>query len=192
MREFKHLMIDIETLGTKPGCVILSIGAVAFNLDTGRTGPEFYDIISLESSVDAGFTIDPKTLVWWLQQKTSSLKDIIIENKPITSKSQFHMVMRNFYDFIQNLDIFMELEVWGNSNRFDMGILEPYFSKAGLGLPWQFRNERDVRTLVRYGPEIKEKMVQEAKDEDQELHNAIVDCHLQIKYCVEIHNKIIN
>ena len=33
----EHIMIDIETLGTKPGSIILSIAAVKFDIDPPRS-----------------------------------------------------------------------------------------------------------------------------------------------------------
>lgn len=60
------VMIDIETLGTKPGAAILSIGAVMFSA-TGL-GETFYTPVSLKSCTDIGLTVDPDTVAWWMQQ----------------------------------------------------------------------------------------------------------------------------
>ena len=62
------VMIDIETLGTDPGSVILSIGAVEFDLKTGKTGEEFYQWIDLESSSNKGFSVSAGTIKWWMMQ----------------------------------------------------------------------------------------------------------------------------
>lgn len=54
------IMVDIETLGRKPGCVILSIGCVAFD------GKEFYVNIDPFKMKDEGvFHVDPDTSKWW-------------------------------------------------------------------------------------------------------------------------------
>src|ERR1700721_3055421 len=62
-----HVMADIETLGTRPGSVILSIGAVAFDHRQGL-GPEFHVKINQQSSERAGLTVDKGTLAWWMRQ----------------------------------------------------------------------------------------------------------------------------
>jgi hypothetical protein len=48
----KNVMIDIETLGTRPGSVILSIGACRFGAD--GIGEEFYRAIDVLDSLMAG------------------------------------------------------------------------------------------------------------------------------------------
>jgi len=36
----QHVMIDLETLGTTPDAPIIAIGAVNFDIRTGKTGPD--------------------------------------------------------------------------------------------------------------------------------------------------------
>ena len=62
---FKDIMINLETLGTVAGCVILSIGAVAFDRETGELGMEFYEVINQVSCEEAGLHVDQKTVDWW-------------------------------------------------------------------------------------------------------------------------------
>lgn len=63
------VMIDIETLGTAPGSVILSIGAVAFVRDRmPEDWREFSSVISVESSKSCGLTTDQSTIDWWKRQ----------------------------------------------------------------------------------------------------------------------------
>lgn len=52
-------------------------------------------------------------------------------------------------------------------------------------IPWDFRKERDVRTLVSFPPEIKENFPSVGVH-----HNGIDDCKFQIGYCVEIWRKL--
>jgi hypothetical protein len=69
-------------------------------------------------------------------------------------------------------------KVWGNSARFDLGILEVAYTACKMVIPWQFWNERDVRTLVAFAPEIK---ANEPFLGDK--HDPLHDCLHQIKYC---------
>ena len=62
----RHLMLDLETLGTTPGCVVLSIGAVEFDLDGIKS--EFRAHIDVDSSTALGLKVDARTVMWWLDQ----------------------------------------------------------------------------------------------------------------------------
>lgn len=51
----KHVMLDLETMGSGPRAAIVAIGACCFEPETGRIGETFYQAIDLESSVDLGY-----------------------------------------------------------------------------------------------------------------------------------------
>ena len=74
-----------------------------------------------------------------------------------------------------------------NLLRFDISLLEDAYTKTKIKIAWDFRNERDVRTLVAFAPEIKSRIV---NTWNSVLHNAKEDCKLQIKYCSEIYKKL--
>lgn len=184
-------MLDIETLGRDPGAVILSIAAVEFDLETGKTGKEFYSKIQLEDSVKHGFEINPATLRWWLEQDPAVLKENITIPKGTESLSTVQAVMSELvahFEYVYS----PEVHVWGNSNRFDMGILIPYIKKVTDRPLWKYSKERDVRTLVSFNPDIKGECTEQAKKDGKDLHNPIVDCKLQIEYCSRIYNSIKN
>ncbi|MEM8483825.1 3'-5' exoribonuclease, partial [Morganella morganii] len=59
MTKFKHLMIDLETMGNKPDSAIVAIAAVPFDMVSGVTDDAlFYEIIDLRSSEKYGGSID--------------------------------------------------------------------------------------------------------------------------------------
>jgi hypothetical protein len=66
----KDIMLDLETLGTKPGGIILSIGAAQFDLKKGLIDADntFYENIQISDSVEKGFTITGETIEWWFKQ----------------------------------------------------------------------------------------------------------------------------
>lgn len=168
---FNHIMVDIETLGTLPGSVILSIGAVAFNMETGATYHEvFYNTISIQSCLNAGLKVESGTLEWWFNQSDEARQKAISE-----PKHDLHTALYNLRQFIASFG--EDVQVWGNSARFDLGLLEAAYKACGVSLPWQFWNERCLRTLVAFAPEIK-------KNEPfiGTAHSPIEDCHHQIKY----------
>ena len=56
-----RVMLDIETLGTEPGCAIVSVGAARWSID-GVGDERLYREVSLSSCGAAGLEIDPDTL----------------------------------------------------------------------------------------------------------------------------------
>lgn len=171
----KHLMIDLETLGTKHKAVVLSIGAVVFDLKTGATGEEFKIDIDVLDSIEKGFNVEHDTYQWWLFQSKQAHQHLIEGQREAVSVNDavlsfIRFVQANFKDF--------SCYPWGNSARFDIGLLETLFEYSGHSLPWKHRNEMDVRTLVAFNPEIK------ANTEFVGVqHQPVDDCKHQIKYC---------
>ena len=67
------VMIDIETLSTKPNAVIVSIGAIKFDrkepLKPLDEYEQLYIRVSRESGELVGMDIDHSTVEWWGRQK---------------------------------------------------------------------------------------------------------------------------
>jgi len=172
----KHLMVDIETLGNKAGAAIVSIAAVQFDLKTGETGETFYRNIDLQSCLNAGLKVSGDTVIWWMQQSDLARRKLSENTIPLSiALSAFNGFIANFYT--------ASMEVWGNSARFDLGILEVAYTALKIETPWAYWNERDVRTLVSFAPEIKQNIPFEGVP-----HDALADCYHQIKYCSAIWN----
>ena len=70
----ERVMVDIETLGREPGCVVVSIGAVEF-------GYGIKDELDLDvaptSCQRAGLDIDAETLAWWLTQGEAARSQLL-------------------------------------------------------------------------------------------------------------------
>jgi len=173
-KQYEHLMLDIETFGTDNDSVICSIGAVEFDINTGETGKEFYAKIDIQSCLDAGLKVSGSTLLWWLKQSEDARKELYDANT-----QSLVTVLHLFAQFMKGCK--PDVEIWGNSNRFDMGILQTAYNKIGIPIPWNFRKERDVRTLVSFNPGIQKNM-----PFDGVAHNPVADCKYQIKYCTAI------
>lgn len=170
----KHIMIDIETMGSQSHSAIISIGAVRFDLETGAIGERFYVNVDLQSCLDAGLLINSDTLMWWLNQNEEARKKITEKGVALS------VALLSLASFIDD-----DSEVWGNSARFDLGILSDAYNKLNFQIPWNFRKERCVRTLVAFAPEIKEAEVNIGV-----AHDALADCIFQISYCSKIYKKL--
>lgn len=179
----QHLMIDLETLGTKSNSAIISIAAVQFDMLTGNTGKVFERSISLQSGIQLGLEVDPNTALWWISQENA------LESWAMSKKIEIGTALADFIHFFKT-HCAPDTEVWGNSNRFDLGLLENAYTKLEIDIPWNFRYERDVRTLTSFAPDIKEKAVKEFKAKGALLHNPRVDCLMQIHYCSAIYRNL--
>jgi hypothetical protein len=178
MKNLGHLMLDLETMGKRAGCAIVSIGAVEFDLETGEMGRKFSEPVDLQSCLNVGLFVEASTIYWWMMQSEEARKELC---KPADSIVN---VLEAFTSFLHCLGDF---QIWGNGASFDMSILEAAYFAIGRGeiLPWKFRNERDVRTLVSFAPTIKESFVFNGI-----MHHSIDDCKYQIGYCTAIWQKL--
>lgn len=172
-------MIDLETLGTKPGSVILSISAVAFDINTGESLDIFHQNIDVNDSIKQGLKVDIETILWWFKQPKEA-QNKIIEHTGHKLRNTLVRFWQFVHDYTSN-----DVKVWANSARFDLGILQSAFDLYNFDLPWKHQNERDVRTLVSFAPEIKKQTEFEGIP-----HYGIDDCKHQIKYCSKIYQTL--
>lgn len=180
-KKFGHLMLDIETFGKYHNPAILSIAAVEFNIETGETGKEFHEKISLQSCLDAGLRVDESTITWWMEQDDDARKKLFDGEK-----KELSIVLLNFNSFIRSLDDNENIEIWGNGISFDISFLRAAYFLSKINFNWSFRYERDVRTLVSFAPEIKNDYVKFIGTK----HDALDDCKHQIRYCSETYKLI--
>ena len=129
----ERCMIDIETLGREPGCVICSIGAAKF--DAREVGETFERSVDITSCQEFGLTIDAETLEWWLTQSEEARAQLV-------GGDGLADVLADLNRFIADAD-----ELWANSPSFDLAILEAAFEACGVSAPWEFYEERDYRTI---------------------------------------------
>lgn len=179
MKYDTHIMLDLETMDAESNkSAIVSIGAVEFDFKTGYVNNIFYKKIDLRSSLDMGFIISPETIYWWLQQNEPARLELV-------SKENVYPISKVLQDFSDYINSFNNPYIWGNGISFDISKISAAFHICNIPIPWNFRNERDVRTLVSLAPNIKESTKFIGIE-----HHPVHDCLHQIKYCVEIYNKL--
>lgn len=185
--DFRHLMVDLETMGNKSNAPIVSIGAVFFNPNNGNTGAEFYTAISLESSMLLGGVPDAGTIIWWLKQSPEARSAIAMADT-----MELNDALELFSDFIsENSDVGSDVQVWGNGASFDNVILRSSYDRANIKCPWKFRNDRDVRTMTELGKAIGINPRYDIPF-DGDMHNALSDARHQVKYVSAIWQKLTN
>lgn len=160
----RNVMVDIETLGQSAGCVILSVAAIRFDLETGEMEEEFYEKISLESSLAIGLEVEADTLGWWAMQDADLFREALSGNSHIS------VVLGKLSSFVNKTDW-----IWAKSPLFDLSILREAYKRCGLPVPWRFTNTRDVRTIVALWPPVAKKVVGRWA-----THHPLSDCKDQI------------
>ena len=142
----RHIMLDLETLGTKPGSVILSIGAVLFDPKTGELGETFYSVISTKDSLSYGLTVDPNTQAWWNTQSTEA-KAVLTEAQAPEAKPLM-TVLNDFKEWVQSNTVEKANRmVWGNGASFDVPLLQAAYEATALVPPWNYWGSMCYRTI---------------------------------------------
>ena len=130
-----RVMIDIETLGRSPGCVVLSIGACRFDpvqgVDRENT---FYVEIDPATAREAGLEVDQDTREWWDNQDP--------DLAPLDGDTPLRAALSGLTDFCRGGG-----EFWANSPSFDLKILDAAYEAVGRSSPWEYWEHRDVRTV---------------------------------------------
>ncbi len=143
MEKYTDVVLDLETLGTKPETkpIILSIGAVALNLEDPKVPFQYYySALDTEDQVDCGHTADPDTIDWWRKQ-SSAARQAVFEADFVATPDG----LGGFAKWCEELKI---ESIWGNGSNFDNVLLRVLFNSFGLDFPTMYWSDRDMRTLV--------------------------------------------
>ena len=185
--DYVHVMVDLETMGKKHNAPIVAIGAVVFDPATGSIGESFYKVVCLESSVNWGAVIDPSTVIWWLKQ-SSEARSAIVNDDAIPLLD----VLLQFREFVSDnvAGGSKKAQVWGNGASFDNSILRSSYDCIAEDYPWEYWNDRDVRTMVELGQAISFDPKTTIPFEGSR-HNALADAIHQARYVSAIWQRII-
>ena len=163
-----EVMVDLETLGNGSNAVIISIGAVAFDPQSGKIESEFYVNVDPQSCVDAGLKMDVSTVMWWMKQSDEARAAFNKENMPL------EVALTTFKTWYPQ-----GAALWGNGATFDNVILSNAYTLAGIYRPWHFTKDRCYRTLKALRPDIKQEKVGVA-------HNALDDAKFQALHACKL------
>ena len=185
--DYVHVMVDLETMGKKHNAPIVAIGAVVFDPATGSIGESFYKVVCLESSVNWGAVIDPSTVIWWLKQ-SSEAGSAIVNDDAIPLQD----ALLQFREFVSDnvAGGSKKAQVWGNGASFDNSILRSSYDCIAEDYPWEYWNDRDVRTMVELGQAISFDPKTTIPFEGSR-HNALADAIHQARYVSAIWQRII-
>lgn len=183
---YTHLMVDMETMGNSPDAPIVSIGAVFFDPSTGNTGAEFYQVVSLESSMSFGMKPDASTIQWWLKQSSEARSAILVDEAMGLLET-----LELLADFIAEnaANGSHTVQLWGNGCSFDNVILRRAYALTDTPFTVPFWNDRDVRTMVELGKSVGINPRFDIPFEG-DMHNALSDARHQVKYVSAIWQRL--
>lgn len=169
------VMLDLETLSTRPNAVILSIGAVKFDPYTDRIDvEEGLDLrIDVDEQTALGRDVQEETVKWWETQPRE------VQEAAFGSDGRIRVK-----DFIRALNKFLvgADNIWAQGPAFDIVILEDLYRQLGIPTPWQFWQIRDSRTLFGVHGDPRDKNRKGA-------HNALMDCCYQAMGVQQIYQR---
>ena len=155
------IMLDLETLSTRPDATILTFGACKFspyNQEDITQG--IYFRINVDEQIAIGSHVDENTIEWWGRQADDVREEALGDDNRI-SLEQFTQELNRFIVGCDN--------IWAQGPVFDIVILENLYRQMGLPCPWQFWQIRDSRTLLSTHGDPRDK-------NKAGLHNALEDC----------------
>lgn len=169
LNKYYNIMLDLETLGTTPGSVIISLAAVPFDMNGTYMAEALYLKFSAMHAGAFGFRTSVQTQMWWIKQSTEA------RNEAFSGVS-------TPLDLVESLSTYLEqspdVKVWGNGANFDNVLVAAYYEKLDRKLPWKYTNDRCYRTLKNITPP---KLL---THKPTVAHNALYDAEAQAKNCV--------
>ena len=170
----KHIMIDLETMGTQHNALVCSIGAVYFDPESGQveTDPsgQFHVFVDWHDAVKEGRKFEAGTVSWWLGQSKEARDALLHGSK---TGVPWRTALERLSEFVGASGF----QVWGNGSTFDISILEHAYQQAEMTVPWQYRNVRDMRTIAWLAKPFKATVPREGIKHDA-LGDAIYQAHV--------------
>ena len=160
-----HVMIDLETLSTRPDAVVLTLGGIKFDPYTDQAPHDpLYFRVDVDSQTALGRHVMDDTLNWWATQPKEIAEDALGEGDRI-SLAEFTQKLNKW---CVGTDIF-----WCQGPLFDYAILQNLYAQLNQPCPWNYWQIRDSRTLF--------SLYKENETSKPDAHNALADCDYQAK-----------
>lgn len=170
------VMLDLETLSTRPEAVILTIGAIKFDPYSGYIDLDhgLYHRVNVDEQTQLGRHVQEETLNWWGKQDPEVFEEAMGEGNRTDLETMCHDLNR-FLVGVEN--------IWCQGPCFDIVILENLYRQLVKPTPWQFWQIRDSRTLFgTHG---------DPRDKDRKAaHNALMDCYYQAIGVQQIYKRL--
>ena len=177
------IMIDLETLGTTADAVIMSIGAVRFDLESGTVSEceenRFYCSVGIDSQV-LHRRISIETIDWWKQQPQKA-SNIFEEDKVHLTDALYRLRDWAIPPGVASLPI----TAWSNGADFDLPMLSHAYAWMGFKPAWEPYSARCYRTYKNL-PGARTIKVERTGQH----HNALDDAIYQARHLCAIHKAL--
>ena len=136
-----HIMCDLETIGKRPGCVVLAAAFVRFSDEAHCTLN-----LSIPDQQALGLELDPETQAWWNDQEAKhpgTWATATANPVPLVP------ALTHFLDWIRWAAPDGDFLLWCHGATFDGPILGEVYRRAGIECPWtkEFWRVQCTRTL---------------------------------------------
>ena len=173
-----HIMVDIETVGLKPGCPVLQIAATCSVMDEEDSlsiVKTFNEHISYKDCLVHGLVPESKTFEWWSEQ------DADLQARVFSGTESLDNAIIKLYAWIadqRNKYNASKFYFWSKPARFDFPILEAAIDVCNFNVyPWTHREVMDARTIFAlYANSHPEPVFRGVK------HDALADAEHQARY----------
>lgn len=143
--EENPISVDLETLGLHPFAAIIQIGAVAFN----RSG-EYVSKFCVTVNPKGQRAADPDTMRWWLDQGEAGAA---LLRSAYSSPVSIDEALTQFAGWVRTQSHPGSCGVFDGPVLFrgnkDLSWLENAYDKAGIAVPFRFRNVHEQRQFMR-------------------------------------------
>ena len=173
----KHIMVDLETLSSADNALVVSIGAIEFDPNTGDLGKQFYTVVKPGDQQHLGRDVDANTVMWWLGQSDDARRALYDPKHKPLGPGQALLQFHDFWKGVGKKSYF-----WSHAT-FDSVVLGNLYKAYMLKPPWHYRDVVDIRTMVMLSP--KELDTYEARV-GLTHHNALDDAIYQAGYISKI------
>lgn len=141
MQKTRHVIIDNETLGLTPSAVLVTIAAVAVEIENGHAtilGSWYRRLQWARDYSEAVRSVEHEVIDWWLEQSDAAFDEAFERD---CGRIPTWLAMHSLQAWLA----LNPYPIWGNGADFDNAQLQHAFTQ--LGMRWPFRLNRCLRSL---------------------------------------------
>lgn len=147
----KHIMMDIETMGTGADAAVISVELCVFDPKTGEVGAKAEFHSTFGAMRDIGRKFEPDTVKWWMQQDSEAQQGLFRDDADVDAG----VFCRKIGRWIENIGEPRHLRIWAKDPTFDVMIMRSLFERCEVKWTGRFWHEYSVRTMLLMGKALK-------------------------------------
>lgn len=132
----RHIMLDTETWGVRPGCAIRSIGLTEFTFEGAMISARYWNVYD-DSCHEAGLHFDKGTVAYWERQPAAA--KAVFRKDPVA----LSQALSQLSDAIGH-----NVTIWADGSHFDFPILTAAYEALNWKTPWKSPQLRDSWTVL--------------------------------------------